>query len=137
MELSTRETFKVIGRCSKMQTVSLDQETKLWDGIPYDINFFQDFSKLNLEGVQISSIPVSALIGAIPLLSGEVAERSAANYQSGEDYRRNTELWESVAKYEKDAHKKEKKWQKKHPKPKSQKETLQNFQRIVKDIMRE
>ena len=126
----------MIGRSSKMQTVSLDQEIKLWDGIPYDINFFQDFSALSLEGVQLSSISVSAIIEAIPLLSDEVLEYPVTAYPSGERHRTSTELWESVEKYEKDERKREKKWEKQHPRPKNIKEAERNFDCVVDKLMR-
>lgn len=37
------ERFRVIGACTKMQTTSWEDEMKLMDGIPYMIDFFQDF----------------------------------------------------------------------------------------------
>lgn len=127
----------MIGRCSKTQTVSWDQETKLWDGISYDINFFQDFSELFLEGRAIADISVSEIIQAIPFPPDEVSEYPAASYPSAEDYRKSQELWESVKKYEEEERKREKKWRREHPRPKSQKEIERNLDRIIKDLMRE
>lgn len=135
MEQRTIESFKVIGLCNKMQTTSWDQEISLLDGVPYDINFSQDFSQLYLDELRITDIPVSAIIQAIVTQPDGISENSVASDLSGKEYRESREFYEWLEKYEKDERRREKKWRKKHPKPKSQKEAVRYFEYLVDNIM--
>lgn len=46
----------MIGACAKTQTLSLDEEMRLIEGIPYNLDFFQDFSVRQLSGKTIEDI---------------------------------------------------------------------------------
>lgn len=126
----------MIGAYSKMQRVSLDQEVELWSGIPYNINFYQDFSTQYLDGWRIVETPVSEIIQAIVISPDEIPEHSDVGYPSRGDYLKSQELWDYLEKQEKKNRKREKKYRKKHPKPKNIREAEQNFEHIVDDIMR-
>ena len=71
MEQHMTENFKVIGRCSKMQTLSLDQAVSLCDGICYDIDFSQNFQSMYVKGLLTTDVPVANLIEAIDYLPGK------------------------------------------------------------------
>lgn len=129
----------MIGRCSKMQTLFLDQEVNLMGGIPYDIDFFQDFSKLCLDRLRITTIPATTLIEAIYIPPSKAAILPAGNIPQETDepssYMRSRMFWQEFEEYEKENRRREKKWRKKHPKPKNQKEAEENYDRIVAEIM--
>lgn len=116
--------------------LSLDQETSLWDGVPYSISFSQDFSQPYLDNLRIIDIPVSAIIQAIAIQPDVISENSVVSYQSGEDYRKSKEFWEWFEKHEKDERKREKKWRKKHPKLKNQKQAKRNVEQIIDNLMK-
>ena len=46
----------MIGACAKTQTLSLDEEIRLAEGVPYNLDFFQDFSGKKLNGQAIEDI---------------------------------------------------------------------------------
>lgn len=76
-----------------MQTTSWDDEMKLMDGIPYDIDFDQDFSSLCLNGQSITELPNSAIIEAIEnfesaaMVSDDSHVPSVKEYQSSQKFR--------------------------------------------------
>ena len=135
MEQHKIENIKVIGRCVNTQTVSLDMEIELWDGIPYDINFFQDFSRLCLNGMWVTDIPVPEIIQAIAARSDDVSERPAANCPSWKERQRSQEFCEEVDWIIKKMMKKEEKQSRKHHKGKSIKEAERDFERILERLI--
>lgn len=46
----------MIGVCAKTQTLSLDEEIRLTEGVPYNLDLFQDFSGKQLNGQTIEDI---------------------------------------------------------------------------------
>lgn len=46
----------MIGACAKTQTLSLDEEIRLTEGVPYNLDLFQDFSGKQLNGQTIEDI---------------------------------------------------------------------------------
>jgi hypothetical protein len=116
-----------------MQTISLEEELKLIDGIPYNINFEQDFSKVCLDGYPITDIPVTSIIESIGKSKAETeaeirTEPWTCNVNkpivySAEDYRRNQEFRELIDKHSKEEERKrEKKWKKERKKDKKKQE---------------
>ncbi len=138
MEQKEIANFQVIGRCSKMQTLSLGQEINLMDGIPYNIDFFQDFSKPRLDGWRITTIPAPTLIEAIDIPISKAAILPAGNIPQETDesssYNRRQMFWDEIEEHEKEDRRRAKKWRKKHPKPKNQKEADEKFLRVVAEI---
>ncbi len=61
MEQRTKKKFQVIGACAKTQTLSLDEEIRLTEGIPYNLDFFQNFSVRQINGQTIEDISSLAL----------------------------------------------------------------------------
>ena len=80
MDLSKAKSFQVIGQCDTMQTITWDEELNLLDGIPYDINFFQDFSNMYVEGLLLTGVLVTNLIEAIDYLVSKTASPSAGYF---------------------------------------------------------
>lgn len=46
----------MIGACAKTQTLSLDEEIRLTEGVPYNLDLFQDFSGKKINGQTIEDI---------------------------------------------------------------------------------
>ena len=63
----------MIGACAQTPTISWEEESRLLDGVPYLIDFFQDFSTWSIDGHIITDIPVSALLDAIVISPREDA----------------------------------------------------------------
>ena len=87
MEQHTTKNFDVIGLCSKMQTLSLEQEDRLCDGICYDIDFFQNFQSMYVEGLLITDVPVARLIKVIDYLTNKTVSPSAGYFPQKENDR--------------------------------------------------
>ncbi len=61
MDRRMKKKFQVIGACTKMQTLSLEEEFSLLQGIPYDLDIFSDFSAWQLKGSGIQDVSTSDL----------------------------------------------------------------------------
>ena len=97
-----------------MQSISLDEEIELIEGIPYDIDFYQDFSAVCLNGQPISDMTVASIIEFLDNPKSAVQkfhDNSCVGY-SAEEYRQNQEFCEWFAEYEKDKEKEKAKWKK-------------------------
>lgn len=121
-----------------MQTLSLDQEVNLMGGIPYDIDFFQDFSKLCLDRLRITTIPATTLIEAIYIPPSKAAILPAGNIPQETDepssYNHSQMFWDEIKELEKEDRRRAKEWRKKHPKPKNQKKAVKKYLRYVAEI---
>lgn len=125
----------MIGRYNKMQTISWDQEVSLCEGISYAIDFFQDFSTLLVDGLVLENAPVNTLLDAII---------TTPNKHPGDDFQQKNEDWykfkrdhsifDEFEAAEKKEKKRAKKWRKKHPKPKNQKEAWRRFKWALEDL---
>lgn len=113
MEQTMKEKFRVIGACVKMQTASLEEAIKLIDGVPYNIDFFQNFSTVCIDGRPIENIPVGEIIESILNSESETITYAAYdNTPSWESYQREQDFWEAVDKFEKKERKRDRKWKK-------------------------
>lgn len=137
MEQRTIENFKVIGRCSKMQALSWDQEVSLCDGIYYDIDFSQTFQSMYVEGLLITDVSVANLTEVIDDLTSKIVSPSAGVFPQKENdqydeesFRNALELATTKARKE---IKQEKKWKKTHEKIKK-KDAWHNFVLAYEDI---
>jgi len=95
-----------------MQKVSLEDEMQLIDGIPFDIDFYQDFSKVFLNGQAITDMPISEIVASIASVPGTEnvpVPYDKNNYDSGLT---KWEFREILEEYEKENRKAELKWKK-------------------------
>lgn len=96
-----------------MQTASLEEAIKLIDGVPYNIDFFQNFSTVCIDGRPIENIPVGEIIESILSSESETITYAAYdNTPSWESYQREQDFWEAVDKFEKKERKRDRKWKK-------------------------
>lgn len=131
MEQEKLQSFQVIGRCVKTQTISLAECFNLIDGVPYDINFFQDFSNARFNGRVLTDYTMHEfLMDFLNPLSVSVPPPSPYPSFKGQEYMR--QLCADIEKQEKKERKRAKKWRKKRPKPKNGKEAWRNFKHAVK-----
>ena len=120
----------MIGACTKMQTITLEEEIKLMDGVPYYFDFYQDFSCIALNGEQIQDVSRLKLFELINETERENTVTVVDDYCSHEvDYRRREQLWKAAEKYVKE----ERAWEK-HNKKIGAKKAYKNWKRAVKDL---
>ncbi len=135
MEEKTISKFQVIGRCTKMQTVSLEEEIKLMDGILYDINFCQDILNVCVNRRSIEEAPASEIIGAI-LKSFTDVSTADDDIIPTNSYQQSQEFWRAIDKQIRKEQKMERKWKKRKGHPKSAREAEENFECIVENLLR-
>ena len=128
----------MIGRCSKMQMLSWDQEIGLCDGIPYDIDFLQDFSRMSVHGFLLTNASAADLIKAIDYLAGKTASPSAGYFPQKDNGRYDEEMSPSefallIEKVSKQIDREEK-WEKRCRKVKA-KDANHNFDLICEDLL--
>lgn len=123
----------MIGACVKMQTISLEDEIKLIDGIPYDIDFFQDFSNVYQTGRSIEDIPVEEIIDTLINFQNDAV---VTYIPTAEDYRKSEMFWEDFEEYCEKERRDIKKWKKRKGKPKSIKEAEKIFNDIVEGLLK-
>ena len=103
--------FQVIGLCAKMQSLSLDDELRLLDGVPYDIDFSRGASIEIPAGATLRDVPVSSIVAAI--FSPPERPSLPASTQPAWDF---DEVDRQVKKEEKKKKMRARKWREKHPK---------------------
>lgn len=115
-----------------MQTLSLGDEFKRMDGIPYFIDFYQDFSIVTL-GNSDNRVCIPEIIEEIinPKLI-DVKQQNNNLYL--EERRRSEEFWSNFHKMEKKEAKAEKKW-KRHHKKVSTKQAIKNLNCVYKEMI--
>lgn len=118
-----------------MQTASLEEEFELMDGIPYGINFCDDFSGCYVYGRPIEEFSVPEIIEAI-FKGPKDASPTNNDIFPTSSYRQSQEFWNQMEKQFKKERKMEKKWKKRKGRPKSKKEALKNYNRIVDKLMK-
>ena len=117
--------------------LSWDQEIGLCDGIPYDIDFLQDFSRMSVHGFLLTNASVANLIKAIDYLAGKTASPSAGYFPQKDNGRYDEEMSPSefallIKKVSKQIDQEEK-WEKRRRKVKA-KDAWYNFARAYEDI---
>lgn len=123
----------MIGACVKTQTISLEDEIRMIDGIPYDIDFFQDFSNVYQTGRSIEDIPVEEIIGTLINFQNNAA---VTYIPTAEEYRKSEIFWENFDHYCEKERREIRKWKKRKGKPKSIKEAEKNFNDIVDGLLK-
>ncbi len=118
-----------------MQTVSLEEEIKLMDGILYDINFCQDILNVCVNRRSIEEAPASEIIGAI-LKSFTDVSTADDDIIPTNSYQQSQEFWRAIDKQIRKEQKMERKWKKRKGHPKSAREAEENFECIVENLLR-
>lgn len=110
MKQDLMKKFQVIGQYATMQTLSWEDELRLLDGVPYDIDFSRGASIEIPAGTTFRDIPVSNIIDAI-LSPPEVPALPVSTVSTCPLLD-----WDKVYRQMEKEKKREKKWRKKHPK---------------------
>lgn len=120
----------MIGACTKMQTITLEEEIKLMDGVPYYFDFYQDFSCITLNGKQAQDVFPLNLLELINETERENTVTVVNNDCSYEmDYQTREQLWKAAEEYVEE----ERAW-KKHNKKIGAKKAYKNLKRALKDL---
>ena len=131
--------FQVIGALVKMQTISLDEEIELLEGIPYDIDFDQDFSAIYLGDQPILDMPVAYVIEFLDK-GIQIFDDSAPMLPTGEEYRRRREFWKvidkNVKKDIKRREKREKKWERGKEERKEYMNRITKWEKDLEELMK-
>ncbi len=115
-----------------MQTLSLEEVIEKMDGIPFCIDFYQDFSSIFTENPN-EKMCISEIVEYI--MNPPVVTPVQSYHGSLEERKRSIEFWEEHEKMMKKERKAEEKWRKKHKKI-SGKQAYKNLKRVRKEIMR-
>ncbi|GEM_PF-6385535 len=115
-----------------MQTLSLEDEFKRIDGVPYIIDFYQNYTESDLEGSD-NRMGISEIIDEI-MNPKMIHVRQQNDKLCLENRQHSEEFWRLVNKTEKKAAKREKKWEKHHQKV-SGRQAFKNFNRIYNDMI--
>lgn len=116
-----------------MQTLTLEDEFKRIDGVPYMIDFYQDFSTDALENSG-NGICIPEIIEGI--MNPRMINVQQQSYNpSLEERLRSMEFLDLVERERKKEIKAEKKWKKHHRKV-SGKQAIKNFNTVYEEIMR-
>lgn len=116
-----------------MQTLSLEDEFRRIDGVPYTIDFYQDFSTVALENSK-NGICIPEIIEEI--MNPRMINVQQQSYNpSLEERQRSMKFWDLVERERKKEIKAEKKWKKHHGKV-SDKQAIKNFNTVYGEIIR-
>lgn len=102
----------MIGACAEMQKISLDEEMALMDGIPFDIDFSQDFSKVFLNGQPIIDMAISVIISSITSVADTEKISVPYNMDNYDSVLTKWEFDQMLEEHEKENRKAERKWKK-------------------------
>lgn len=122
----------MVGLCSRMQKLSLEEEFKRMDGVPYTIDFYQDFSRAILGNADNKM--------CIPEIVEEIINPNVIDVGQQNDplclenRQRSEEFWGHVSKMWSKEKKREKKW-KKYKRKVTAKQAIDNFNYIYDEIM--
>lgn len=120
------KNFQVIGRCVETQTLSLEDELRLFDSVPYDIDFSREHPFKIWAGETLRDMPAADVMVAILSLP-KVPALPAGTAQNCSEID-----WDAIDKEMKKERKREKKWVKNHEKVSTQ-EAIKNFDNLMKE----
>lgn len=117
----------MIGRCSEMQKLSLDQVCELIDGVAYDIDLRPNQQHWGVDGDPLESMPTSAIIGILtaPPKVPALPIRDEVHWTEND--------WKYAYKQVRKAAKLEE-WDEKHSKKISTKKANKKLKRIMKKL---
>lgn len=117
-----------------MQTLSLEDEFRRIDGVPYVIDFYQDFSKA-AWGNSENKICIPEIIEEI-MNPKAIDVQQKSDGPSLEERQQSENFWHLVDKEQKMDIKAKKKWEKHHRKV-SDKQAIKNFKRVYREVVKE
>lgn len=130
MEQRAKKKFQVIGACAKMQTLSLDEVIRLTEGVPYNLDLFQDFSGKQLNGQTIEDIPSLDLWMAVNELEYGIKVIHTVNQEPTElDDRERMQVRKALAKSPSSMIR----WEEKHNKI-SGKKAAKKLEKVLRDL---
>lgn len=89
--------FQVIGACARTQTLSLDEEFRLIEGVPYSLDIFQNFSVSYLNGSAIRDISTSDLCKLLEETENTIIKDNVnTKKSSAEDYQLHLRIQEAM-----------------------------------------
>lgn len=120
----------MIGACVKMQTLSLDEEIRLIEGIPYNLDLFQDFSVRQLNGKTIQDISSQDLCMMVDEIENDIKAIHVVNQEPTElDDRERMQVRKALAKSPSSMIR----WEEKHNK-KSGKKAIKKLEKVRRDL---
>lgn len=119
----------MIGACAKMQTLSLDEEIRLIEGIPYNLDLFQDFSVRQLNGKTIQDISSQDLCMMVDEIENDIKVIHVVDQESGELSEKERMLVRKAMKEETSIAQ----WEAKHDK-KSGKKAIKKLNKVLRDL---
>ena len=120
----------MIGACTRMQTITLEEEIKLMDGVPYYFDFYQDFSCITLNGKQAQDV---LALNLLELINETERENTVTVVDNDCSYEVDYQLREQLLKAAENQIKEERAW-KEHNKKIGAKKAYKNWKRAVKDL---
>ena len=123
----------MIGACARTQTLSLEEEFRLIEGVPYDLDIFQNFSGLYLNGNTIQDISTSYLCKLLEGTENTVMADSVNTRRfEAEDYQLHLRVQEAMDR-EIRASRKERRWEEKKDKI-SGKKAIKKLNKVLRDL---
>ena len=133
MNQKAKKKFQVIGACARTQTLSLEEEFRLIEGVPYELDIFQNFSGLYLNGNAIQDISTSDLCKLLEGTENTVMADSVNTRRfEAEDYQLHLRVQEAMDR-EIRASRKERRWEKKKDKI-SGKKAAKKLDEVLRDF---
>lgn len=130
MDQRAKKKFQVIGACAKTQTLSLDEEIRLAEGVPYNLDFFQDFSGKKLNGQAIEDISSLDLWMMVDEIEYGIKVIHVVNQEPTElDNRERMQVRKALAKSPSSMIR----WEEKHNK-KSGKKAIKKWEKVMRDL---
>ncbi len=123
----------MIGACTKMQTLSLEEEFSLLQGIPYDLDIFSDFSAWQLKGSGIQDVSTSDLCRMLVETENTVEANAIDSQPTTEiSYQESLQIQKAIKKALKES-REEDIWEEKHNKIDGKK-AIKNWKRAVRSL---
>lgn len=120
----------MIGACAKTQTLSLDEEIRLTEGVPYNLDVFQDFSGKKINGQTIEDISSLDLCMTVDEIEYGIKAIHVVNQEPTElDDRERMQVRKALAKSPSSMIR----WEEKHNK-KSGKKAIKKLEKVLRDL---
>lgn len=120
----------MIGACAKTQTLSLDEEIRLTEGVPYNLDLFQNFSGIKLNGQTFEDISSLDLWMMVDEIEYGIKVTHVVNQEPTElDDRERMQVRKALAKSSSSMIR----WEEKHNK-KSGKKAIKKLEKVLREL---